>query len=641
MYKINEDLSIYVTRGDIVLMSVSAEYEGRPYTFVPGDVVRMKVFKKKKCTEVALEKDFPITAVTQNVQLFLSGEDTKIGEVISKPVDYWYEVELNPLSDPQTIIGYDEDGAKVFKLFPEGADKELEEYEPGEDELLSRFMDDELDLTSTHPVENQVIARAIARIEAGYKATQAAVAQVNVTPEMYGAIGDGVADDTKALQECFKHNNVNLGNKTYVVSGQIELTSDMRIAGNGATIIDTYNGKTFYAKDCKNIHISGINFSGTAKKAKTDTYIIRFENCENVVIDNIKIDGCYHGLMFSGTSYVTVRNSVFCNGNGWVFSFGPYSEKYSHVYVENNECYNCEYDGIKFTGYVSDVVVTGNKCHDNARDGFDYAGHSAKDFIVCQNIFSNNNEVGIDFKMLEQDEFPYTSGYELYYENIVITDNIVDGCYQGINGQYYYDIPNASVVISNNNITNRKNDNTTHGVRISPCNFSNKNAVKICNNNIDVNGKCGVRLQNSKNVLVESNIIRANFEAGVLVDKTMDGEYGNISVIKNHFRNIDGKNARCFYCDDSFSGYDLSSVLFADNLLENERATAYLLVDKSESIIFINNVYVKETFMAMPTGRVTKNVIYKSANPAATNCTGWLCKESTTSPTASSFLQLT
>ncbi len=166
MYKINDDLSIYVTRGDIVLVDVMAEKDGVPYTFVPGDLVRFKVFKKKKCTEVALEKDFPITEVTQRVQIFLSGEDTKIGDVISKPTDYWYEVELNPLSDPQTIIGYDEDGAKVFKLFPEGADKELTEYEPGEEELLARFLDDELDVASRHPVENQVIARAVLRLEA-------------------------------------------------------------------------------------------------------------------------------------------------------------------------------------------------------------------------------------------------------------------------------------------------------------------------------------------------------------------------------------------------------------------------------------------------------------------------------------------
>jgi hypothetical protein len=69
-----------------------------------------------------LQKDFPVVEATENVDIFLSKEDTKFGEVISKPKDYWYEVELNPEDNPQTIIGYDEDGAKIFKLFPEGDD---------------------------------------------------------------------------------------------------------------------------------------------------------------------------------------------------------------------------------------------------------------------------------------------------------------------------------------------------------------------------------------------------------------------------------------------------------------------------------------------------------------------------------------
>jgi hypothetical protein len=69
-----------------------------------------------------LQKDFLVPEATEKVEVFLSKNETKIGEVISKPTDYWYEIELNPDTDPQTIIGYDEDGAKVFKLFPEGED---------------------------------------------------------------------------------------------------------------------------------------------------------------------------------------------------------------------------------------------------------------------------------------------------------------------------------------------------------------------------------------------------------------------------------------------------------------------------------------------------------------------------------------
>lgn len=122
MFTLNDDLSIYATRGDIIFFSVGAEKDGVAHEFQPGDIIRFKVYGKKDAENVVLQKDFPVTEPTSVVELFLGEEDTKIGDVISKPTDYWYEVELNPYNNPQTIIGYDEDGAKVFKLFPEGDD---------------------------------------------------------------------------------------------------------------------------------------------------------------------------------------------------------------------------------------------------------------------------------------------------------------------------------------------------------------------------------------------------------------------------------------------------------------------------------------------------------------------------------------
>ena len=122
MFVVNEDNSIYATRGDIVFFSVSADDDGTPHKFQAGDVVRIKVYGKKDAETVVLQKDFPVTEVCEEVEIFLGEEDTKIGEVISKPKDYWYEVELNPDTKPQTIVGYDEDGAKVFRLYPEGGE---------------------------------------------------------------------------------------------------------------------------------------------------------------------------------------------------------------------------------------------------------------------------------------------------------------------------------------------------------------------------------------------------------------------------------------------------------------------------------------------------------------------------------------
>lgn len=124
MFKINEDKSIYLTRGDHIQLTLMASDGDDAYTFRQGDQVRFKVFEKKNCENVVLQKDFRVESDTTEVVITLEEEDTKIGEEINKPTDYWYEVEVNPEIQPTTIIGYDEDGAKIFKLFPEGGDLE-------------------------------------------------------------------------------------------------------------------------------------------------------------------------------------------------------------------------------------------------------------------------------------------------------------------------------------------------------------------------------------------------------------------------------------------------------------------------------------------------------------------------------------
>lgn len=122
MFVINEDLSIHITRGDAAVFSVGATAGETAYEFKQGDVVRLKVFGKKDCANVVLQKDVSVETATSRVEIALDGDETDFGEVISKPTDYWYEIELNPETYPQTIVGYDSDGAKIFRLFPEGGE---------------------------------------------------------------------------------------------------------------------------------------------------------------------------------------------------------------------------------------------------------------------------------------------------------------------------------------------------------------------------------------------------------------------------------------------------------------------------------------------------------------------------------------
>ena len=158
MFLINDDMSIHVTRGDSLFFTVTAEENGENYVFLQGDVVRIKVTEKKECDNVVLQKDFIVTETREAVDIILNGQDTKIGDVISKPVDYWYEIKLNPYTNPQTIIGYDDEGAKIFKLLPEGRD--LVEELPEDVQEVDGF----LDPTSTRPIQNQAVALEIMNV---------------------------------------------------------------------------------------------------------------------------------------------------------------------------------------------------------------------------------------------------------------------------------------------------------------------------------------------------------------------------------------------------------------------------------------------------------------------------------------------
>jgi hypothetical protein len=120
MFKINPTTKeIKITRGDIGTIDFSIE----DYTFKAGDVIRFKVFKILDCKCVELQKDIIINEETETIAIPLTSEETRIGSLINKPTKYWYEIELNPETACQTIVGYDDDGEKIFRLFPEGGSK--------------------------------------------------------------------------------------------------------------------------------------------------------------------------------------------------------------------------------------------------------------------------------------------------------------------------------------------------------------------------------------------------------------------------------------------------------------------------------------------------------------------------------------
>lgn len=121
MFTITDKKFIYITRGDVASLDVTIYQEdGSYYVFQKGDEVRLTVVEKNNYDNVLIQKTAKAIDGDQYVTITLEKEDTRFSQIISKPVDYWYEIELNPNDDPQTIIGHDEDGPKIFRIYPEG-----------------------------------------------------------------------------------------------------------------------------------------------------------------------------------------------------------------------------------------------------------------------------------------------------------------------------------------------------------------------------------------------------------------------------------------------------------------------------------------------------------------------------------------
>lgn len=115
-----EGTTIMLNRGDVLNLTLTlTNSDGSNYTFQNNDKIVFSVYNKGKMTsDAVLLKEITVVGESESVTINLTSEETKIGNLINQPVEYWYEIELN---DQYTVIGYDEDGAKILMLYPEGS----------------------------------------------------------------------------------------------------------------------------------------------------------------------------------------------------------------------------------------------------------------------------------------------------------------------------------------------------------------------------------------------------------------------------------------------------------------------------------------------------------------------------------------
>lgn len=120
MIKIDEkdNNHLYTTRGDTLVFNLQIfDYNNEIYTFNENDVVTFAIYKNLKQPAFVLQ-NFNATEGEDTIRIEVDSEDMKIGELISNPRNYYYELTLNGVS---TVQGYAPGKRSILTLLPEGS----------------------------------------------------------------------------------------------------------------------------------------------------------------------------------------------------------------------------------------------------------------------------------------------------------------------------------------------------------------------------------------------------------------------------------------------------------------------------------------------------------------------------------------
>ena len=296
----------------------------------------------------------------------------------------------------------------------------------------------------------------------------------------FGAKGDGIVDDTAAIQTAINSGNeIYIPYGTYLITSNLQLKSNIIISGDGILKANADGLYVFTSGTVgiQNVQIVGITIDGggqvggvvtTGKKAATGIYLT---NASSIIIDKVNIKNC--GIINSADPQID-------SGFG---GFGIYAWCYSGK-IENIKITNCTFekmaggginsgDGIVIGGYNSDldiipedILISNCTINTVGRNGISLAGDSgtslSRNIRVVNTYVSYTQLAGIDVEdgsdiIISDCQFYYCGkgDFTYYYNypssmpvtyalrsaiatfslsnNISVADTIITYCNMGIN----------------------------------------------------------------------------------------------------------------------------------------------------------------------------------------------------------------
>lgn len=387
-----------------------------------------------------------------------------------------------------------------------------------------------------HPLADEVARKAASdnakNIE---QLSEEIVGFSGINIKAYGAVGDGVADDTAAIaaaiEACPENGTVYIPDGVFRVFN-IALKSNMRITGNGITSVIKWadnvtemNQNCITANKVSNVRIDHLRLDGNRANntipgdAKDGGWnCIHSRESDHLTIDNVTMHSAgYHGTHMFQVTDVLIRD---CH----VYDCG-YRPLHGHsgmkrVRLIGNNCHDCgaggenadtPKDAVFFFDGIEDLLIEGNYFHNVKNQScFEIGGNirPADGGEVSHNIRIVNN-----LFVANDDGTPniYADGIMVMgggLSNVWIAGNEIRNARYGIFfTENVNNSDNHSCYVINNRIHNCQQYAIRHGSNRNTCVY--KNTAIIGNKITSYGTQCGIHLDYAQNIIVKNNDVSA------------------------------------------------------------------------------------------------------------------------------------
>lgn len=416
-----------------------------------------------------------------------------------------------------------------------------------------------------------------------------------VTPQMFGAQGNGKDDDTNSINKACEDLHRRGGGVllfpkgVYLISsfdvyakdfeyGAIQIYSNIEFRGEDGAIIkvaDNMNRRDFawqcvfigrYKEETTNVYFNNLVFdlNGENNKYPIDNKDLGYHACcaairtgypRNIRIENCKFMNCpgFNCVALGYADKAIVKNCIFeenadvVKGNS-IYDHSCVIVAGNSIEISENSFTNKTRSAVATAIEVNSIggVVRGNYV-ENFRVGCLVSPvgiTSVKDISIVKNEFVNNR---IAFQIWHQGENVDASHIYFTDNTITLTDVMIPSDY-AIDARTYVKYPLTEVKISRNRITQtRFKDGSFYGGIIVGGKSSN---VSVSNNEITgLSGSAITVIDEVKNITIESNLIKncclsntPDANRYVLINPGKNNRSSGISVMKNKMVYNAGKN---------------------------------------------------------------------------------------------------